>query len=484
MEVPECDDDMATFGNMVLQMGCEDLAALDWPSDGKADSWIDDNTPDTNIFESLAGMPCKNDGDCPNDQLCIDDVCFEGLGTLQATAFWDSHFASEENHGNVLEPLPTGPSSLDARIMLADQATSSIHFVVLYWTADETGLALVDSFCRAVQRGVEVRLIFDSFYQSMSDHVALEQLRDCGVTVLGFNPIGGWLKVADEVRRIERVHEKIFIVDGRVAIMGGRNVNNHYFGQGQWFDYDVILEGPAARSMQAIFLKQWDQFVVWEREANCPQQKKRGYFCPSIDEPVRSTMSRYFPPVQSQSGVSTVRSIYSDPRTQSDSAGHILHAALFRMAKASIQIENAYLIPSRRLREALLEAARRGVRVDIITNSKESNDVASLWYASANFYKMFAQGNVHVREILGTQTIHSKTVLIDGRWGLVGSFNLCGHSIHMTSEIMGLTDDLYTVQSLAQTFQEHLAYSQPAPTEFDALEWTKIKAARLFLPFM
>ncbi len=341
MEVPECDDDMATFGNMVLQMGCEDLAALDWPSDGKADSWIDDNTPDTNIFESLAGMPCKNDGDCPNDQLCIDDVCFEGLGTLQATAFWDSHFASEENHGNVLEPLPTGPSSLDARIMLADQATSSIHFVVLYWTADETGLALVDSFCRAVQRGVEVRLIFDSFYQSMSDHVALEQLRDCGVTVLGFNPIGGWLKVADEVRRIERVHEKIFIVDGRVAIMGGRNVNNHYFGQGQWFDYDVILEGPAARSMQAIFLKQWDQFVVWEREANCPQQKKRGYFCPSIDEPVRSTMSRYFPPVESQSGVSTVRSIYSEPRTQSDSAGHILHAALLRMAKTSSQSENA-----------------------------------------------------------------------------------------------------------------------------------------------
>jgi cardiolipin synthase len=127
-----------------------------------------------------------------------------------------------------------------------------------------------------------------------------------------------------------------------------------------------------------------------------------------------------------------------------------LHA--IRAATKSITIENAYFVPPPALREALVDASRRGVKVRVLTNSKESSDMGFVVDAARYFYDELLEAGVEIHEQRGG-TLHSKTASFDGQYAIIGSYNLNGRSAGLDTEnVVAIRDD-----DVARSLEERFA---------------------------
>ena len=190
------------------------------------------------------------------------------------------------------------------------------------------------------------------------------------------------------------------------------------------------IRGPGVTDLQKIFLHDWDEFAGWEREAGCPQEVKYGFACPQGS---LTGDAQYTPPQAAVGGAKT-RPILSDPRSQKTPLGYLAYLNLTRTAQKTLYIANSYFVPPRRLRKHLKAAVARGVRVVVVTNSLQSTDAWWMYYASLNYYKELIGAGIEVRHYRGTETMHAKTMLVDGEVALVGSFNLDPRSATTNSE--------------------------------------------------
>jgi cardiolipin synthase len=123
---------------------------------------------------------------------------------------------------------------------------------------------------------------------------------------------------------------------------------------------------------------------------------------------------------------------------------------------------------------------RRSLRVQIITNSKSSN--STIWYPSAAYFRELIQAGVEVYEWQGDQSIHAKTMIIDGELALVGSLNLGVRSMNADSEVLMLSRDSGTVAQLQEAWDRDILNTEPASHQFTIGERILIAAARLFEP--
>src|SRR5438045_244264 len=134
-----------------------------------------------------------------------------------------------------LHALPDGPDALAARLVLADAAERSLEVQYFIWSKDMVGRVLLERLLRAADRGVKVRMLLDDYGTAPSDAVLLAIDSHPNIEVRMFNPIAiRSLRmvgiIADFRRTNRRMHNKSFIADGQVAIVGGRNIGNEYFG--------------------------------------------------------------------------------------------------------------------------------------------------------------------------------------------------------------------------------------------------------------
>lgn len=232
--------------------------------------------------------------------------------------------------------------------------------------------------------------------------------------------------------------------------------------------------------IQRMFLHDWDEFAGWEREAGCPQQDKYGFACRQgsiADDP------QYTPP-QASVGTAKTRPVLSDPRSQKTPLGYLSYLNLTRTAQKSIYIANSYCVPPRRLRKHLKAAVARGVKVVVVTNSLGSTDAWWMYYASLNYYKELLGAGIEVYQYRGTETLHSKTMLIDGKLAVVGSYNLDPRSAASNSEAIVTIENGAAVGELAQDFQAMLSYSDRVTGEISAADWIKAKAFKITEPLL
>ena len=360
----------------------------------------------------------------------------------------DQSTGSVAHADNAVTPLFDGHHSFAERNALIDSATSSIHLQTFIYTDDDTGLDLTRRLCAAAARGVDVRVIFDGLGSKRSDVSLFNTLRAAGVEVRAHETGLDLLSINN------RWHEKHLVVDGTVAVEGGMNIADEYAlgGSGRmvvrgpgksehaWRDVDVRVEGPAVHDVQRAFVRNWQLLG-----SALPD----GAMAPLFPKPVRTP------------GGDSVRVVQHHPHGDPpDDHTLQLHLKAIGAATKSITIENAYFVPPESMREAFKAAARRGVEVKVLTNSKASSDMGFVCDAARYFYQEMLDAGVQIFE-QQQGTLHAKTASFDGVYSIVGSCNLNGRSdTRDTESVVAIRGEDVAV-ALEQRFTAGLHNARP-----------------------
>jgi cardiolipin synthase len=355
----------------------------------------------------------------------------------------DQLTGSKRRSNNRLKTLFDGVNSFAERHKLIEGATKSINLQTFIFTDDETGWELARALAKKADEGLEVRVIYDALGSVSTDKKVFDFMRDHGVEVRPY------AELTDVLNINARWHQKSMIVDGQAAVMGGMNIADEYAfgGSGRlmlnqdrkspepWRDVDVLVEGPAVTDAQQVFLDNWAR----------------------LGTPVSDAQrAELLPEATTFDGGPEVRVVKHDPFPavgEGDQHTRDLYVQCIRSATRSITIENAYFIPSADIREALKDAAQRGVKVRILTNSEETNDIGVVSECARYFYRELLEAGCEIFEKTGG-TLHAKTASFDGEYAIIGSHNLNGRSEGRDAENVIGTSDHATAEGLDQRFAE------------------------------
>lgn len=364
----------------------------------------------------------------------------------------DRTTSSRNTAGNKLTMLFDGASSFPERNKMIDGAKESINLQTFIFASDDTGWDLANRLAAKAKEGVKVRVIYDGMGSNRADPKMFEMMKAAGVEVKAYaKPLEQPWNLND------RWHEKHLIVDGKASIEGGMNIANEYafggsgkmvFSRGKtatepWRDTDMKLEGPAVHDTQAAFLKNWE--TIGGKVS--PEEK-----------------TKLFPGITPSLDGAKVRVVQTRPDQEGDSNTTNLYRQAIDTATKSITIENAYFVPPKELRDALIKAARRGVDVKVMTNSRASNDTGVVSDAARYFYDDLIKAGVKVFEKQGA-TVHSKTATFDGAFSLVGSANLNGRSDGRDSEDVLAVRDNSVAKQLEARFASGISQTKAVTSQ-------------------
>lgn len=341
--------------------------------------------------------------------------------------------ATRWHEGHAMTLLETGDEFFPALCAAIDAASTSIHFETYIFRLDETGLRVLEHLLQAAARKVRVRVVIDGFGSAEHAGIICSRLKAGGAQCRIYQPEPAlWLRYLPlPLSRLRRLHRKIISVDGRLAFIGGINVENDWVGQAaggdggvHWLDYAVQVEGPVVQEVVSA------QESVW-LQMNHPRffQRFRYWVSPRCNRQVRGSSPLL---------VTSLRMAFlirDNLRHR-----HTIEAAYLTAIKAArveILLANAYFLPGRRIRRALINAAQRGVRVQLLLQGRIEYPLqhrATRW-----LYQQFIQAGVEIYEYLPSY-LHAKVAVVD-RLAMVGSSNLDAFSLLLAREANLLIDD-------------------------------------------
>ncbi|MFO0749549.1 MAG: phospholipase D-like domain-containing protein [Myxococcota bacterium] len=309
---------------------------------------------------------------------------------------------------NHIEPLVNGDAGYAAMLDAIESATHSVTLVTYIFDRDEAGMRFVIALGRAVQRGVAVRVLIDAVGARYSFPTVLHELRLHAVTVARFNPtLFPWRWAYTNLRN----HRKIVVVDGRVGFTGGLNIRHgHCVAEAPRhpvLDLHFKVEGPVVGQMQRCFAEDW-HFTTGER----------------LDE-------SFFPELApTTTGDVFARGISDGPDID---VGKLRWAVLGALACARqrVRIVTPYFLPEADLLAGLMTAVLRGVVVEVILPER-NNQLLVKWASAAILPELVAGGC----QVFATQGPfdHSKVIVVDDAWVLLGSANLDPRSLRLNFE--------------------------------------------------
>lgn len=320
----------------------------------------------------------------------------------------------------------TFPSMLDA----IAGAKQHVNVATYTFASDATGRLFADALVERARAGVEVNVLYDAIGTYDASQAVFDTMTAGGVNVVEYHPIRPWKARWGWWRRD---HRKILVVDGAVGFAGGLNIADLYAapekGGSGWRDTHLKLEGPAVADLQRFFI------AVWRRAGGRRLAKKR-----YVPMPVRV-------------GETPARIIGN---TLLWNRWAIRRAALeaFRAATKSIWIANAYFVPDGPILGEILRARGRGVDVRLMTPHFSDNPVVAA--ATRSHYAMLMEEGVRIFEWTGPM-LHAKTMVVDGLWSAVGSFNLDRWSLLNNLEVSVNLFDPVVGAELQKMFEDDLA---------------------------
>ena len=321
--------------------------------------------------------------------------------------------AADVSSDNRVSLLRDGPATFEAMLSLIASAQTSVALESYIFRSDEVGQRFGDALTAAAARGVNVRLIRDWIGGRGTSRRFLKQLRQAGIEIALFNPLGfrAWLGI------VPRDHRKLLVVDGRVGITGGVGIGREWttgidkLQRSRWRDTAVKIEGPAARDMMQAFDHMWRRTKGHERRGShrfLRRPARGAHLDPETDTPA------------------LVGIVEGEPLRLRISRALQIQAI---SARRSIWIATAYFTPSPSEVEALNGAARDGVDVRVLLPSRNDHPWVSL--LARRYYRRLLTNGVRIWEWQG-EMMHAKTSVVDGRWVRVGStdFNPLGVAIN------------------------------------------------------
>ena len=308
--------------------------------------------------------------------------------------------------GNRAEILNNGDEIVAGMIGAIREAKRTVNLESYIFKNDKAGGIFTDALSEAARRGVEVRVLVDGTGSSRVGPL-LERMKKAGVKAYVFHPIRLWslYKIG------RRTHRKILVVDGTVSFTGGFCIADDWLGDArnpkEWRDMMVRATGPVSAQMQAIFSEDWT-YTSGEILAG----------------------DKFYPRIAPAGDVEAQGIKVS--RGDSSSLAKILYFLAIESARKSIHIQNAYFVPDAQIREALVQAARRGVDVRIMIPGKHI-DMPFVRMASRIHYGELLTGGVKIFEYNRTM-MHNKDAVVDGLFSTIGSINFDARSLRENEE--------------------------------------------------
>jgi cardiolipin synthase A/B len=310
--------------------------------------------------------------------------------------------------------LKDGEATYSAMFRAIQGARDHINFETFIFEDDDIGRRFAGVLMDKQEQGVQVNLIYDSVGSKNTPETFFKRLRDCGVNVLGFNPINP-LKAKKIDFLTHRDHRKILIVDGEIVFTGGVNISGVYSSSPSrpassgepWRDTHVQIEGPVVAEFQKLFLDTW--------------KRQKG---PELAQ------KNYFPELKRKGG--DLVQVIGSMTGEENRLTFIMYVSAITFAEKSIHLTNAYFVPDEQIVRALMDASKRSVDVKLIVPGASDSSLA--FYAGRSFYTELLESGVKLYERRGGM-LHAKTAVIDGVRSTVGSTNLDLWSFARNDEI-------------------------------------------------
>jgi cardiolipin synthase len=329
---------------------------------------------------------------------------------------------------------------IDALVDDVRSATRRV-WIESYTVADDAaGRAVAEALKERAAAGVECKLLYDTVGSLTTPESFITELREAGVQVRAYRPFGSWLYRFSSSRFLwrwhRRDHRKLAVIDDHTAYFGGMNIVDlggsavppaaaaeHPPGQPPWRDVHVRLTGPKAVEIAASF----DD--LWARLHKLPHGK-RGNPAPR-----------------------EILAAHDDAIFFFDSRPHVRHrrpGRLFRKlidrARQSITIAMAYFLPFGGVLRALLRARKRHVTVQVIVPNR--SDVPLVQWAGRHMYERLLRHGIRIYE-RRDRMLHSKAMVIDGTWSVIGSCNLDPRSLLLNLEFFAVIRSAELAAALA-----------------------------------
>lgn len=339
----------------------------------------------------------------------------------------------ESLEASTVHLLCDGPEIFPAILRTISQARLKIGLEIYMIRNDGTGIAVRDALVEAARRGCDVRLIYDDFGSLWTYANFFQPLVDAGGRLLRFHPITPW---RGNWAWRSRDHRKMLLVDDDLVLVGGVNLadeSSRPVTEGGFHDLAVEVRGPAALQAWELFEETWRS-----RGARLVPRQLIGALWP-------------FPRQTSQVSVEVIGSGRIRDR------GRIRRSILYAIsqAKRSIHLVNPYFLPDRGFILALGKAVERGVRVCVI--APRYTDVMMVDLASMLTQQRLLRRSVEVYVWPGM--VHAKTVLVDGVWISVGSYNFDHLSLFHNLEVVVNAVDLAAGEQLEHVFERDIEKS-------------------------
>lgn len=309
--------------------------------------------------------------------------------------------------GNQVDPLVNGDEAYPAMLEAIRGAENSVSLMSYIFDSDRVGEQFLDELVAARDRGVEVRVLIDHVGSRYSKPTMVARLREVGIEVAAFLPTGriGMFRFANL-----RNHRKILVVDGRVGFTGGTNIREgHCMELKPSFPVQCLhfrVKGPVVAHLQEAFATDW-AFTTGERLEK----------------------ERWFHPV-GLSGSVGARGVSDGPDEDLDKMAEMILGAL-ACATKRVRIVTPYFLPDETIQWALVVAAMRGVKVDIVLPGR--NNIRPMDWASMPQMPFLLQKGCRIYRS-PEPFDHTKLMVVDRVWSLIGSTNWDARSLRLNFE--------------------------------------------------
>jgi putative cardiolipin synthase len=304
----------------------------------------------------------------------------------------------------------------------------------------------------AHRRGVsDVRIIIDANFFHVPRGV-VAHLLDEGIEIRVYHPISlrhiTWLW--------HRLHEKEIIADGKRYITGGRNLDEAYFGLAKGMNYidrDVFVEGTSAAEAQHHFEELWSSRHVADLRVRVTDASRRRA-SRALDAALHDTFVKFNTGTDWSAGLKEAPVQFLSDENDVRVGEQL--AALVAGSKHSVLIESPYLVPSKEFLDLLASKVRSGVWVTILTNSLRSSDGVLAQVGYLRYRRRVRHAGIVIWEFKGPDCLHAKSLVIDGRLAMIGSYNIDHRSEDLDHEVMSVADEPARARELRSLIEIHM----------------------------
>ena len=479
------------------------------------------------VLLAIAASGCAN---LPGNVLRVPSKTIMATDTPLAVIAQDSTVDPEQSGFRL---LPTGQFALQARLELARRAQRTLDVQYYQIHDDRTGRYLLRTLRDAADRGVRVRLLMDDLYTAGQDPLLLGLNAHPNVEVRLFNPFAGgrqnfltrFAASAHDISRTHRrMHNKLFVADGVMAVTGGRNISDEYFmaSEGANFvDLDTFVIGAVLPRLSSLFDEYWNSLRVYPLRSIVKTELSdaelqaqfvhltRNEITPEPEVPPPNDVLGYGPIVK-ELDAGKIGLIWADAQAYADAPDKVVgrvstYAAvpiddvdsvrynvieLFRRARKEVVITSPYLVPGKDGMEVFKASTERGVQYTLITNSLAATDEPMVHTGYRRYRPQMLELGMELYELsplrvsrslrLGRFStsigrLHAKSAVVDGHRVFIGSMNFDPRSNQHNTEL-GL---FITSQTIAQqvlklfsVIRQQGTYHVQFAADGQTLQWT------------